>query len=73
MDKKLVVKLLAGTIARGILWASAAIAAKIGIEKLSEGTAEAVGYFIASVVVVLVSTWWSKRKDKKLLETDLKK
>ena len=70
MDKKTVIKLLAGTITRGILWASAAISAKIGVEKLSESASEALGYFIASIVVVLISTWWSKRKDKKLLESE---
>jgi len=69
MDKKTAIKLLAGTITRGVLWATAAISAKVGIENISEDTGQAIGYFLAALIISILSTWWSKRKDKKLLLT----
>ena len=68
MDKKEAIKLLGGTLARGILWAAAALAAKTGAENISEDTAASLGAFLAAVIIAAVSAYWSKRKDKKLLQ-----
>ena len=69
MDKKEAIKLLGGTLARGILWATAALAAKTGVENISEDTAAGLGAFAAAVIIAAASAWWSRRKDKKLLQT----
>ena len=69
MDKKEAIKLLGGTIARGILWATAALSAKVGADNISEDTAKGLGAFLAAVIIALASAWWSRRKDKKLLQT----
>lgn len=69
MDKTAIITLLAGTIARGILWACAAIAAKAGVETMSENAAQGVALFSAALIVAGVSALWSKYKDKKLLTT----
>ena len=58
MDKALAVKLLTGTIARGLLWVVAAVATKYGIENtISEDTFHAVAGFAAAVVVTVFSAW----------------
>lgn len=67
MDKAAATKLLAGTITRGLLWATAALSTRIGIDNLGEDTATALGAFAAAAIVAGISAWWSKRKDKKLL------
>ncbi len=69
MDKKEAIKLLGGTLARGILWAAAALSAKAGVENISNDTAAGLGAFLAAVVIALASAWWSRRKDEKLLQT----
>ena len=69
MDKKAVIKMLAGTITRGALWITAAAAARFGLEKMDEDAAASVGFFAASVIVAVISAWWSKRKDATLLRT----
>jgi hypothetical protein len=69
MDRSTVIKLLAGTLARGILWAAGALSAKLGVDSLSRDTAEGVAYFAASVIVAGVAAWWSSRKDRRLLMT----
>lgn len=69
MDKKEAIKLLGGTLARGILWAAAALAAKTGVENITEDTAAGLGAFAAAVIIALASAYWSRRKDKKLLQT----
>jgi len=63
-DRKAAVKLLGGTIARGLLWAAAALSAWLGSDKLGEDTAEGLGYFLASAAVAGVSLWWSKRNER---------
>ncbi|MCD6377296.1 MAG: hypothetical protein J7L99_00440 [Planctomycetes bacterium] len=73
MDKSQAIKLLGGTIARGILWATAAISARMGIENISKDTAQGVGMFFAAIILALLSSLWSHRKDKKLLQTPPKK
>ena len=69
MDKNTIIKLLAGTLVRGILWAAGAISAKLGVESISQDTAQGVAYFIASIIVAGVASWWSSRKDRHLLMT----
>lgn len=68
----------AGTVARGLLWGlglGLAALANHGI-KLDDGTTksltDAVGNFAEGIVgaaCVLISTWWSHKKDAKLLAT----
>jgi hypothetical protein len=69
MDKKTAIVLLAGTLVRGILWGSAFLAAKAGVDTVSQSTAEGVAYFAASLLVMGAMAVWSKWKDKKLLVT----
>ena len=69
MDKKTAIALLAGTLVRVILCGSAFLAGKYGIETMSQGSADGIAYFVAALVVAVVSIWWSKRKDNKLLAT----
>jgi ABC-type hemin transport system substrate-binding protein len=69
MDKNTVIKLLAGTMARGILWAAGAVSAKLGIESLSQDAAQSVAFFAASIVVTAAASWWSSHKDQRLLMT----
>jgi hypothetical protein len=69
MDRSTLIRLLAGTLARGILWAAGALSAKLGVESLSQNTAQSIAYFAASLVVAAVAAWWSSRKDRRLLFT----
>jgi len=69
VDNAFALKLLAGTLARGILWVAAALAAKYGVETVSEDTALGLAGFAAALIVTGVSAWWSARKDGKLLAT----
>lgn len=69
MDKTAAIKLLAGTLARGIMWAAAAAAAKWGFDAMSESTAEGLAFFVAGAVVAGISAVWSAKKDQKLLDT----
>ncbi len=68
MDKKTAIKMLAGTIARGLLWVTGALATKIGIESMNESAAEGAAYFIAAIVVWGLSSYWSSRKNKRLAD-----
>ena len=67
MDRKELIKLLAGTITRGIMWAAAALSSWLGIEALDQQAGNALGFFVAAAVCAGVSAWWSSRKDRKLL------
>ena len=67
MDRTTLIKLLAGTLARGILWAAGALSARLGVESISRDAAEAIAYFAASVIVAGLAAWWSSRKDRRLL------
>ena len=69
MDKNTIIKLLAGTLARGLLWVAGAISAKLGVETISRDTAEGIAYFAASIILAAVAAWWSARKDRRLLMT----
>lgn len=69
MDKATAIKLLAGTLVRGILWGAGLLAAKAGVDTISESTADGLALFAAALIVTAVSAWWSAKKDKKLLET----
>ncbi|MCK4627196.1 MAG: hypothetical protein KAV00_17925 [Phycisphaerae bacterium] len=69
MNKTEAIKLLGGTLARGILWATAALTAKTGVENIPEDTAVSLGAFTAAIIIALASAFWSRRKDKKLLQT----
>jgi len=70
MDKKAVIKLLAGTIARGIMWGSSAIGTWIGTEAIDENTAAGLAAYLASAIVAIVAMIWSKKKDKKLADAE---
>ena len=75
MNSEWVVKALSGTVTRGVLWAIAGICAYLsakGIEAKSPdeaAIAPAVTGIVAFVLPILAS-WWSQRKDKRLLTTD---
>ena len=69
MDKATAIKLLAGTLARGILWGAGLLAAKAGVDTISQSTVEGIAYFAAALLVAGLSAWWSAKKDKKLLES----
>ena len=69
MDTATIAKMLAGTVTRGVLWIFAFVAAKVGIESISQATAEAIGYFVASAIVTGLAMVWSAWKNKKLLNT----
>jgi len=69
MDKATAIKLLAGTLARGILWGAGLLAAKAGVDTINQSTVEGLAYFAAALIVAGLSAWWSAKKDKKLLET----
>jgi len=69
MDRNTLIRLLAGTFARGILWAAGVLSAKLGVESLGQDTAEGIAYFAAALIVAGVAAWWSSRKDRRLLMT----
>ena len=62
-------KLFVGTVARGIMWAAGALAAKYGCETISESTAEGVAAFLVALGFAAAAAIWSNRKDKKLIES----
>ena len=62
-------KLLVGTVARGIMWAAAALAAKYGVAAISQDTAEGVAVFAVAAGLAVGAALWSKFKDKKLAES----
>ena len=70
MDKKTVIVLLAGTLARGIMWGAGLLTAKFGVDAMGQSTAEGVAYFTASLIVMGVAAWWSATKDKRLLTAE---
>ena len=61
--------LIIGRIVRGILWAGGGLAAKFGIEVISESTAEAIAAFLVAAALAIAASYWSKRKDKKLADS----
>ncbi|MBA7576281.1 hypothetical protein ES708_18120 [subsurface metagenome] len=67
MDKATAIKMLAGTLARGILWGAGLLAAKAGVDTLGQSTVEGIAYFAAALIVAGASAWWSSGKDSKLL------
>ena len=70
IDKEAAITLLGGTIARGVMWAAAAIGAKYGLEAVEQDTATGIGVFVASAIVAIVAMVWSKKKDKKLKDSE---
>lgn len=67
MDKSTIVKMIAGTITRGVMWVLAYLSVRLGVDNVSAETGQAIGYFIASVVVAAVAMAWSWCKNRKLL------
>lgn len=72
MDKKEIIRLLAGTITRGIMWGAAFLGGKIGTEAMDENTMAGLATWLASAVVAIVALFWSKKKDTKLTWADPK-
>jgi len=72
VDKKEVIKLLAGTVARGLMWGIATLSAYLGTETLDEDTTGKLAYFLTSVAVAIIATIWSKKKDTKLAAAEPK-
>jgi len=68
MDKTTAIKMLAGTLARGIMWGAGLVAAKAGVDAINQSTAEGIAYFVAALAVTAAASWWSSKKDKKLLQ-----
>jgi membrane protein DedA with SNARE-associated domain len=69
MDKDLLIKLLAGTITRGLLWVVAFFTASLGVEKPEGDWAEKIGLYLGAVAVAMVAIAWSWVKNKKLLKS----
>ncbi len=70
IDKKEAIKLVAGTVARGLMWAIGLLCQISGFEMATEQrqqTAEGLALLIAGTLVEFVAVWWSTRKDRKLL------
>ncbi len=57
-----------GTIIRGIMWATASIFAKIGVEAPDESTQQKVGAWAIAVSIAFIASIWSFVKDKYLKE-----
>jgi len=75
MEKTWIVKILSGTVARGIMWAIAGICAYLSAKGIAAEAPdpEAVTAGVAGVVAFvlpIVASWWSSRKDRKLLATE---
>jgi len=68
MDKATAIRLLAGTLTRGFLWGASLLAAKAGVDTISQSTVEGLAYFAAALIVAGLSAWWSAKKNKKLLD-----
>ncbi|MBI5724586.1 MAG: hypothetical protein HZA50_11545 [Planctomycetes bacterium] len=64
-----IVKMLAGTIARGLIWVVAALAAWLGVEAMPASAVQAVAEFAAAGVLAGAAMLWSTWKNRKLLET----
>lgn len=69
MDKELLIKLLAGTILRGLIWVVGFVSAKTAIDAPDEEALAKVGYWAAAVAVALLGIIWSMVKNSKLLKT----
>lgn len=61
-----IMKLLAGTVARGLMWATSAISAKYAVDAPGEDTVAQVAGWLVAIGAAVVATIWSNRKDKKL-------
>jgi len=72
VNKKAMIKMLAGTVARGILWGCSVLGTYFGIASIEESTANSLAYFIVSAVIAAGSTIWSNRKDNTLAAADPK-
>ena len=70
IDKAEDKKLLAGGIARGLIWVCAYLSAQLGVKSLDESTAQGVALFLATLLIAAGSLWWSKRKNAKLEARD---
>ena len=67
MDKAAAIKMLAGTVTRGMLWGLGLLCQWTGYQMDSDEWVTGAGLFVAGTGVELFASWWSKRKDKKLL------
>jgi len=68
MDKDLLIKLLAGTILRGLGWIVAVGFERLGTTAPGEDVLEKVAYYVAAVLVAGVMVGWSMVKNRKLLK-----
>ena len=66
--KSLFVKLLAGTIARGILWGLGLLAQYVSVTMPEDTAVEAIGLFLAGLVIETFAALWSIAKNSKLVE-----
>jgi len=69
IDKEATIKLAAGTLTRGIMWAAGAVAAQVGVDTVSEDTATGLAAFVVSLIAAGAAFLWSKKKDKTLAES----
>ena len=61
---------LTASMARGVLWVLATMAAQSGISSANnESTARAVAEFVVSAAIGIATLWWSKKSAVKLLNT----
>jgi sigma54-dependent transcription regulator len=75
VDNSWVVKLLSGTVVRGIMWALAGVCAYLSARGIQADTPDAskitpVVEGILTFVLPIIASLWSKKKDAKLLGTE---
>jgi len=73
MDKQTIIKMLTGTVARGVMWAFVGISGMIGIQCPEENVVTGVAAWLVAGILAIGAILWSKWKDKKNLETPLPK
>jgi len=72
LEKKEARAVAIGTVARGLMWAIAAISAKYGWETMSNDHVTAFASWAVTGFSVTLSLWWSQTKNQKLVETGAK-
>jgi hypothetical protein len=66
--KDLFIKMIAGTVARGLLWGFGLLAQYIAVGLPSEEAAARVGLVVAGLIFEGFATMWSSVKDAKLID-----